>query len=458
MKLQAQKVMGMNSQPRTLPHEEANPASASAVRSELGGQDVRPDSTNQLTHRINPTRTNALAAPIKIAINCLQIDPSYVGGVTTYVLGLFQGFAAVGADYRFRLFVTPRNAHVFARFKRYSNFEIVIVDDRLLTLRSHLSRAALLSRNLGAVKVTSDIAFRPLREMMEADSSVVYTPTPVLRYFNGSRPSVLTMHDIQHLHHPEFFSWPQLLSRKLMYGLSAQHAHYFHANSRFTKADLLKHFRWLSEDQVEVIPPGVSLEEFSVSYDASAVREKYGLPERFLFCPAQLWPHKNHITILRALKQIEAKTGLNIPLVLTGAHYSAGSVVLDYIADQHMDCVHYLGKVPFKDLVALYRMAAFMITASLHESSSLPILEAAAAGTPILASKIPPFEEFAEVLQINFFDALDVDGLAALTVELWNDSDVTTAQSVFNRGHISFYSWENTARGYIQLFERAANA
>jgi glycosyltransferase involved in cell wall biosynthesis len=396
--------------------------------------------------------------PIKIGINCLQVDPSYVGGVTTYVLGLFQGFAAVGAHCRFRLFVTSGNAKVFNRFRGYSNFEIVVVNDRFLALKSHVSRAALLSRNSGVVRAASDMAFRGLREMMEAESSVVYTPTPVLRYFNGNRPSVLTMHDIQHLHHPEFFSWPQLLSRKLTYDLSARHAHYFHANSQFTKLDLLKHFRWLSEGQVEVIPPGVSLDDFSVSTELSEVRDKYRLPERFLFCPAQLWPHKNHITVLKALKQIEAKAGLKIPLVMTGAQYSAGSTVLDFVADHSMLYVHYLGKVAFKDLVALYRMAAFMITASLHESSSFPILEAAAAGTPIIASRIPPFEEFAKVLQINFFEPLDINGLAALIVELWSNPIAAASQASVNRERISFYSWENTARKYIQLFERAASS
>jgi glycosyltransferase involved in cell wall biosynthesis len=404
------------------------------------------------------TATVPSQSGMQIAVNCLQVDPSYVGGVTTYVVGLFQGFATVGAHCRFRLFVTGGNAYVFEKFRKYCNFEIVVVNDRLLPLRSHVSRAALLSHNSGFVRLTSDLAFSRLREMMESDCSVVYTPTPVLRYFNGRRPSVLTMHDVQHLHHPEFFSWPKLLSRRVTYGLSAQHAGYFQANSRFTKADLLKHFHWLSDGQIDVIPPGVSPEDFSVPASADSVCERYGLNTPFLFCPAQLWPHKNHITILRALKQVEARTGLKIPLVLTGAHYSAGSVLFDFIAEQSMDYVHYLGKVPFKDLVALYHKAAFMITASLHESSSFPILEAAASGTPIIASKIPPFEEFAEVLQINLFEPLDIDGLAALIDELWKNRNAAERQAAYNQDHISFYSWENTARKYIELFERAANA
>ena len=98
-----------------------------------------------------------------------------------------------------------------------------------------------------------------------------------------------------------------------------------------------------------------------------------------------------------------------------------------------------------------------MITATVHESSSLPILEAAAAGAPIIASRIPPIEELGQVLQLNLFDPLDVEGLARLIMALWDDGETASAQAAYNRQHIGFYSWANTARNYIRFFERIAN-
>ncbi len=387
------------------------------------------------------SRSNAGA--MKVGINCLQIDPSYVGGVTTYVLGLLEGFADAGSGCRFRLFATG---------------DLVVVDNRLLSLRSSISRTALLSCSSGFYRFATDIAFRKIRELMEGESDILYTPTPVLRYFNCRTPSVLTMHDIQHVHHPEFFSWSRLLSRRITYGLSARHARYFQANCNYIKEDLLVHFPWLAPEQVEVIHPGVPKESFAVSGAPDSLPERYHIPERFLFFPAQLWPHKNHLTILKALKQIETTDGLKIPLVLTGAEYSGASRIFDFIADQSMDYVHYLGKIPFEDVLALYRRAAFMITATIHESGCFPILEAAAAGTPVIASRIPPFEEFAEVLQLNLFNPLDPQELARLIVPLWKDEKTASAQAVHNREHVSFYSWESAARKYMQLFKRAVNS
>lgn len=288
------------------------------------------------------------------------------------------------------------------------------------------------------------------------ESDILYTPTVVLQWFNGRKPAVLSMHDIQQVHHPEFFSWPRRLSRRITYGLSARYADYLQANSLFTKKDMLAHFRELSPDQVEVIPSGVTIERFAAP-SAPDVCGRYSLPERFLFYPAQLWPHKNHLTVLKALKQIEMDHGLRIPLVLTGAKFAAAPKIFEFIADQSMGYVRHLGKLPIQDMVALYQKAAFMITATLHESSSLPILEAAAAGTPVIASKIPPIEELGQVLQLNLFNPLDARELERLILELWKDEKTASSQAANNRRQIAHFSWDNTARKYLHFFEKVLN-
>jgi glycosyltransferase involved in cell wall biosynthesis len=402
-------------------------------------------------------RSKASTVSMKVGINCLQIDPTYVGGVTTYVLGLLEGFANLDYGCRFRLFVTEANQQVFQRFAKHDSFDVITVHDRLLSLKSNVCRAALLSHNSSFFKFVSDIAFRDIQELMDSESDVVYTPTPVLRYFNGRRPTVLTMHDIQHLHHPEFFGRMRLLSRRITYDLSARYAGYFQANSRYTKEDFLSHFRWLSEDRVEIIPPGVRTVQFATPTDTNFLHRAYGIPERFLFYPAQLWPHKNHLTILKALKQIEARCGMKIPLVLTGAKYGAAAQVIAFIQDQGMDYVHYLGTIPAVHMISLYQKATFLIMATLHESGGFPILEAAAAGTPIITSRIPPFEEFGEILQLNFFNPLDTSELARLIASLWNDERTAAAQSSYNRERVTLFSWENAAKKFVRLFAKAIN-
>jgi glycosyltransferase involved in cell wall biosynthesis len=395
---------------------------------------------------------------MRIGINCLKIDPSFAGGLNTYVFGLLNGFVAAANGHRFHLYVSHANQHLFAKYGVQRGFELIVAGDRLQAIRNLLCQATLLTQSRKLYELASNTAFRNLRAMMDADCDIIYTPTVVLPCFNSRKPTVLSMHDIQHVHYPEFFSWPRRLSRRITYGLTAQHARFFQASSDFIKQDLLQHFKCISAEQITVIPEGVNAEDFSAPVDTIALSRRYGIPERFLFFPAQLWPHKNHITLLRALKEIEGKHGLRIPLVLTGGEYGAASGIFRYIAGQSMDYVHYLGTVPFADLVGLYRKAALLVMPSVHESNSLPVLEAAAAGTPIIASQIPPNQELAEVLQLNLFEPLKIAELMDLIVWLWKDEKTVSAQAAHNRLQVGAYSWQSAAHKYFGLFERAMAA
>jgi len=391
---------------------------------------------------------------MRVGINCLQVDPSFVGGVTSYTVGLLQGFAHVRNGCRFRVYVTAENQHLFETLRTHDHFGVVVTDGPGLSLKRTICRATSLLSSRSLYKLATDLAFKLPREMMDAECDLIYTPTATLQWFDSHKPTVLSMHDIQHVHYPEFFSWARRLSRRITYGLSAKYATYFQASSQFIKDDLLNQFREVTPEQIEVIPEGVAIEEFAGPRATETLAVRYSLPEQFLFYPAQFWPHKNHLTVLRALKHMETKDGLKIPLVLTGGKFSAAPKIFDFIADQSMDYVHYLGKVPFEDLVALYQKASFLITAALYEASSLPILEAAAAGTPIIASRTPPNQEASRVLQLNLFNPLDPEELARLILALWKDDKTASAQAAYNRQHITVYSWKNAARKYVHFFER----
>jgi glycosyltransferase involved in cell wall biosynthesis len=392
---------------------------------------------------------------MRIGIECLRADPDYVGGLNTYILGLLDGFAAAAGGHCFQLYTTDRNHKLFARYEALPNFELVTFDGRWFRRRQKICRAALLGAPEFYRRISGRL-FNSIREIMEAGSDLIYTPTVSLLCFNYRKPTLLSMHDIQHLHYPEFFNWPQRRSRKITYGLSARSAVCFQASSEFIKQDMLAHFAAISPEQIAVIREGVKLEDFSTPCDTGAL-EQYKLPERFLFLPAQLWPHKNHITFLQALRRIEQVQGVKIPLVMTGAKYSAAPAIFRFLAEGKMHHVRCLGKVPFEELVALYQRAALAISPSLYESNSLPVLEAAAAGTAVIASKIPPNEELARTLQLNLFEPLAIEELAELIFRLWQDEAICRVQAAHNRSQIARFSWENAARQYLSLMERIAN-
>ena len=393
---------------------------------------------------------------MRIGIDCLRADPGYVGGLNTYIQGLLGGFAAAGGNHRFQLYLTDHNRKQFARYEVLPNFEVVTVDGGSFRMRQRICRAALLSRSPELYRRMSARMFKSLRQRMETGSDLIYTPTVSLLCFDHRKPTLLSMHDIQHLHYPEFFSWPRLRSRKITCSLSAACARYFQASSQFIKQDMLAHFPGISPEQIAVIPEGVNLDDFSAPRGVVPLG-RYELPERFLFLPAQLWPHKNHLTVLRALRRLERQHRIKIPLVMTGTRYSAAPAIFQFLAEERMDYVRYLGTVPIENLVALYQRAALVVSPGLYESNSLPVLEAAAARTAVIASNIPPNQELAQTLRLNLFDAVHDGELAQLIFRLWRDEGSCRKQAAHNRRQVALFTWENAARQYLSLMEEIAN-
>ena len=126
-----------------------------------------------------------------------------------------------------------------------------------------------------------------------------------------------------------------------------------------------------------MINEGVNIKNFKINKTALKKNiSKHNLPSEFIFYPAQLWHHKDHITILKALKKIRDKDNLQINLVLTGENIQPQKLSLKKIDEFNLqNQIFYLGKVTFNDLVSLYSVSKFFITATLYESSSLPALE-----------------------------------------------------------------------------------
>jgi glycosyltransferase involved in cell wall biosynthesis len=394
---------------------------------------------------------------VRVGINCLRIFPAYKGGVNSFTFGLLDGFTRIGEMHQFRIFATPWNRELFEKYETVSHFRVIEIDEsdhrRLRAVHSRLPlplkrrlplgapNRVLQSRHADALAHEADVLYVP------------YVPPPRLFPFPDV-PTVYSIHDIQQVHFPEFFTAEELVEREAAFAKCVEHAAVVQASSRYMQFDFCEHFPKLNRDNVEVIPEGVDIDLFSRRRAENDVVRRYDLPESFLFMPAQLWPHKNHLTILRAVARLKER-GLVVPLVLTGAEYSAAPDIFGFVEDNDLkEQVFYLGVVPFEDVIALYQQARFLITAALYESSSIPILEAAAAGTPIIAGRTPPNEELAEHLEMRLFAVTDDEELTSVLEEAWADEETAGAQAATNSVGIQRYSWDNAARMYIELFER----
>jgi len=147
--------------------------------------------------------------------------------------------------------------------------------------------------------------------------------------------------------------------------------------------------------RIRVLPlptPGFCLNPPAV--DTAQRLRALGITGRFLFYPAQYWPHKNHANLLEALRLVNAQEAEPFQLALVGSDHGN----LEYVrglaqslqVEQH---VLFLGFVAQEDLVALYQGAFALVYTSLFGPDNLPPLEAFALGCPVIMSDYPGARE-----------------------------------------------------------------
>jgi len=123
----------------------------------------------------------------------------------------------------------------------------------------------------------------------------------------------------------------------------------------------------------------------------AAVKQKYELPGFYLFFPSVILPHKNHLGLLAALDILRHQYQLEVPLILVGARGVNGSFdkVMDRVRELNMsDQVRYLGYVPDEDMPSLYKLAGALVFPTFMGPTSIPIIEAFAAGCPVICSNV----------------------------------------------------------------------
>ncbi len=127
----------------------------------------------------------------------------------------------------------------------------------------------------------------------------------------------------------------------------------------------------------------VSIDGEDKDTDAAVLRQ-YELEPGYLFYPAQFWSHKNHTTILLAMRLLRDQ-GRQTTLVLCGSDRGSRGALEALVAQHGLgDCVRILGFVPSSELGALYRNATALVMASYFGPTNLPPLEAWSVRTPVI--------------------------------------------------------------------------
>jgi glycosyltransferase involved in cell wall biosynthesis len=270
-----------------------------------------------------------------------------------------------------------------------------------------------------------------------------------------SIPFVVTIHDFQYKYYPSLFPHYKRWARGYQYPKAASHAKHVVCESMHVRDDLVR-FTGVAPDKISIIqsPPSRRIvDQPSSIAEKAASSLRVSLPNAFLFYPAALWEHKNHIRLLRAIALIREQYGLSIPLVLVGAKRSSYDSVMRAVQELGLsDLVHFKGYVPDEHIGYLYRQATALVMPTLFESVSLPIWEAFMFGTPVIASNVCALPEQVGNAGV-LFDPFDESDIANKVLLVWKDGSLRKQLVQNGFARVKELTIENYANRWQKLFE-----
>ena len=209
------------------------------------------------------------------------------------------------------------------------------------------------------------------------------------------------------------------------------------------------------EERITVIPHGVDDEFFEATPAQKEVAHtRHELPDRYLLFVGSMEPRKNLSGLLEAFARLPEKTQQTVPLVIVGATGWKNADIQAAIAkNSNVRPIGYVGR---ELLPAVYEGCAAFVFPSHYEGFGMPVLEAMAAGAPVITSNVSALPEVIGDAGI----AVDPDDTGAIAEAIGNvldDPQTAALMGSAGRQRARRFTWERCALETKSFFESVAD-
>lgn len=302
---------------------------------------------------------------------------------------------------------------------------------------------------------------RVLAGALAADPpDVLFLPIQALPLFRRrTMATVAVVHDLEFLRFPDTYTAPNRLLLRFFTRHAVRRATQLIAVSQYTKDAVVRTYGRSAED-IAVVTHGVAVERFRPQGEGgrrqdALVRERYRLPEQFVLFVGALQPRKNIVGLLRAYEILARQAGTSPALVLvSGGGWKEADLLRRLQASPVRRQIHLLRRVPSDDLPALYRIARVFTLPSFSEGFGLPVLEAMAAGTPVVTSDTSALLESAGDAAL-LVSPSDPGALAQAIAKILSDDSLRQELVRKGRERAAQFTWERAAERTAAVIEKA---
>jgi glycosyltransferase involved in cell wall biosynthesis len=339
-----------------------------------------------------------------VGISLLTLVPGELGGSETYVRELLRALDRVG-ELEYRVLLPPSAPAAAEGLPSEIAGEYRLaqsIPERLIAMAAAAARP----RRLRARLAAADVVHYPLTIRLPAID----------------RPSVVTLHDLQHLDLPTMFPRGERAFRRLAWHRSLRGAARVIVISDFVRRRAIEALG-IQAARIRVVPLGL---------DHARLVPTDALREPMLLYPARRWPHKNHARLFDAFALLR-KERPDLRLVLTGG--GTGSALPEGVEAR--------GHVTPDEVVSLMQRASALVFPSLYEGFGLPPLEAMACGCPVACSNAAALPETVGGAA-RLFDPYDPRAIAAAVLDVLGDPRPWVERGL---ARAEQFSWDATALG-----------
>lgn len=367
---------------------------------------------------------------MKIGIDLTWLKPQKSGGVESYIRNLLDGFKELKDKNEYILFTAKDNDSTFDDYLKDKRFKKITCNTNAFDVKKHLIWQNLFQYHI-LKKNNINFCFFPVYEM------------PL--YKCKGIKCVTTIHDIQALHYPEYFSKLENIWFKLGWKQAIKNSDKIVAISDYTKKDLERTFKH-KNNIIRIYNPIVLNDDIHIDFET--IKKEYNIENNnYYYTISSLHKHKNLITLVNVIEKI-VRDKLELPkkLVISGVGGPQKESLIKMIKEKKLEKNIILTKfVSNEERNSLIKNSNIFLFPSMFEGFGMPPIEALMLGTKVITTKYTSLKEVTKNKCFYVDEPLNVDEWIEKIKSIQNETNKVVKFKEYDKLTI--------AKEYLDLFE-----
>jgi len=416
---------------------------------------------------------------MNIAIDIRSLMEPYRSGVAEYTYNLLNNLLKIDLENQYFLFYNSFS-DISQNLPKWNKPNVKFIGFRYPNKIFNLSIKFLKYPKL------DQLLFRTLDlKLRNYKIDLFFLPNINFATFSPDCRKAITVHDLSFERYPEFYSWKRrwwhrVINPKKLISNSDQ----IIAVSENTKNDLIDLYK-IPAEKIKVIYSGISQEFQPITNNQklNQIRQKYNLPNNFIFYLGNLEPRKNIEGLIQAFKILKSdntpviparrirgknpeiyrnvqlttlrpdpEQTYNLQLVIAGPpSWSYHSIYRLAYQSKFKNQIRFIGYVDSEDKPYLYNLAKLFVYPSFYEGFGLPLLEAMACGTPVITSFTSSLGEIVGQGGL-LVDPYNPQEIAEAVYQILTDEKLKNNLIENGQKQVKKFSWEKCAEETLKFF------